>query len=143
MMWHGIYIVWDYWRAAYLWDKDTNPEMMQIHLNMLISDEPIQLNGPGKMSNHLSENCLNDTRLYLMITYLTSFTGGRHLDGSIAFLDQTSKLVSMLNDDHPISGPRIIKLTECKDLFSQWTNDVTSSLLMLSETQEFVSLSPC
>jgi hypothetical protein len=148
MIWHDLPIVWDHWRAAYYWDKDNNPEMMRVHHKL--TDEHIELSGPRKVRNHLAEDCLNDIMLNLMINYQKSLMNGKHLDGSIELLKQTSKMVAIYNDNRPIcdiNDERLVKLADCKKWFADWTKHTCTNvshsrsvgrMLISRETQEDV-----
>jgi hypothetical protein len=139
-------IIWDHWRLAYNWDRVNNPEMMRLHHRL--TDEHISLSGPGKMRNHLAEDCLNESMLNLMKQYQNTLPDGRHLDGSVSLLEQTSKMVSIFNDSRPIvdmMDNRLSQLAETKKWFADWTNSARSESgkldgkkLMSYETQEDV-----
>ena len=53
-----------------------------------------------------------------------------HLQGYISFLEHTSVLVDVFNDDKPISvmeDVRITRLLECKSFFQSWAASTDTS----------------
>ena len=145
LQWKGASIIWDHWREAFEWDRSTNPEMMRLHHKL--SQEHIDLTSSSKMRNHLAEQCLDRDMLNLMTCYANSQHDGTYLQGSLALLEQTSKLVAIMNDNrHVVSltDGRLQALREVSEWFSTWQKEekekkISSknlSTLMSNETME-------
>ena len=140
LMWKKLVIVWDHWRDAYQWDVGNNPEMMRIHHRL--TSEHIEVSAPGKMRNHLAEQCLNADMLNLMVQYQSSLSDGSHLDSTIEFLKETSKLVKVFNDDRPIvyqDDERLEEVASAMKWFTDWQLfEKNPKKLMSRETAEDV-----
>ena len=143
LVWNNIQIIWKYWIEAYLWDVSCNPEMMRIHHRL--TKEHIYVTAPGKMRNHLAEQCI--IMLNMMKLYQKSLEDqgrdSKYLDGSVYFLEHTSKMVSVFNNNRPIiemDYEWLIKSKELNDWFAQWDNGTSHNKeLMSHETREDVA----
>ena len=126
LSWRGHFINWNHWKEAYQWDKTMNKEMTRVHHKL--TDEHMNVSDAGKMRNHLAEECLGKEMLHLMVVYQRQLlNGGRHLTGSIELLRHTSTMVSIFNDDRPVtdmSDTRLCDIVDVKAWFKEWEREV-------------------
>jgi hypothetical protein len=123
LTWSGKPILWFYWTQAYNWDKATNP--MRIHQRL--TDAHMTVSNEGKMRNKLAEDVLDEEMLHLMELYQRNISSSDHLDGCIAFLQQTSKLVRVFRDMRPViemNDDRLKLLEETLCWFTEWEKSV-------------------
>lgn len=126
LQWQGSYILWEHWQQAFDWDLAENPETMRIHHKL--TKQHLDPTNPEKMRNHLAEECLDADMLNLMETYSNHLPDGEFLRGTIAFLQQTSKLVHFMNTEQYLyenSDPRIDGLSDVARWFLTWEKEIT------------------
>ena len=143
LRWHGLSITWEHWKEAFQWDRAINPDMMRLHHKL--TPDHITLNSSLKMRNHLAEQCLDKDMLNLMTTYAKALPDASYLQGTLALLQQTSVLISVLNDNRHITSledSRIDELLEVSRWFAHWEKEEKgktrgkNATLMSSETME-------
>ena len=97
-----------------------------------LTKEHIYLTSESKMRNHLANEVLNTDMLYLMKEYQKTVPNPDSLLSTITLLKETSDLVTIVTDTHPISTTtdnRLQKLLQIGQFFQTWESQIQESTL--------------
>ena len=125
---NGDKVLWEMFIHCYEWDQQN-----ALQVNRFLTHEHIYPSTQSKMRNQLAEDVLNSEMLHMFKQYQASLKNGAVLNGVISLLRQTSKMVRVFRDFHPIRSlddERLTELQEVLSFFKEWRNSMSSKDLM-------------